>query len=296
MTSAFSLLLLLATLCGTALHVAHAMGKNPCHDNKRSLGDGVTCTKVVIPPMMCANCRMKPIIKHNGAFADCKSIYDLTDKECQRQVRYYADRNKNCDPIRAKQVMDFNNPANVEGLDYFLYSVCEQCCDCVPRGAKVEEWYSRKRAGTNLLANRGNCPAHAWYDITLIWPKVKFVSPPRGMADDTEAKELKPMLKNWFNTPANKDWLLQGFTEIEPGLERFFKRFFKVVQCQRSDIWVPCVNLETAQKRLWFPIHSSLPPSLSLALSHYGMILFEQGRRRCTQSYLEILTVLSESH
>ncbi len=95
-------------------------------------------------------------------------------------MQKYVEANP-CDVKRVKAMADLAvNPNDDKArgvVDYFLYSVCEQCCDCVPMGANsvlYPQYLARHTAANPTLysATRGNCPAHAEYDICMVAPKV----------------------------------------------------------------------------------------------------------------------------
>lgn len=224
---------------------------SPCHPNKYSLGQGVTCQKVVLPGWLCSSCRLKPPAK-NGEFQDCRSIYDLTAPRCRAALRTYASKNAKCDPIRRRQVMDFSKLENIQGLDYFVYAVCEQCCDCIPRGSKLWQYQLRKNMGNLLSVNRGNCPAHAWYDICAVWPKVRYVVRPNGLPlPYTKTPPLLcPLLTTWIRRPENNPWLLKSYAFVDPPIKQFFLSYFKVANCALPFVWRSCINLERTQQRL----------------------------------------------
>lgn len=243
------LLAVLACLATLAAQSNATSDVNPCHPRKGALGRGVTCEKVVMPNWLCSACTLRPF-RSNGHFEDCANIYDLDSSSCQNQLKQYARKNKDCDPVRYKQVQDFNNTANRMGLDYFVYSICEQCCDCVPFGAKRSQYKARLESNTLLNAARGNCPAHAFYDICKVWPKVRYVS---SISDSDNPKWMKticPELTKWIKRPENVKWLPQSDVVIAPPIKNFFRRFFRVAKCGKRNIWKRCVDLEGAQKRL----------------------------------------------
>lgn len=229
---------------------------NPCHQNKRSLGKGgggfepVTCKNIRFPPKLCRACRLKPP-RPNGNFRNCNAIYDLSTRWCRDELRKYARLNAACDPVRKKQVRNFDHARNREGLDYFVYSVCEQCCDCVPRGSLPSQYPWRKANNKLLTPNRGNCPAHAWYDICTVWPDIESITNPNGFPKPNwKVSKLCPKLTNWIGRPANNPWLFKSYTWVDPPIKNFFDQFFKVVKCSDRDIWSRCTDLESKQNRL----------------------------------------------
>lgn len=225
-----------------------AAGRNPCHDNKGSNGAGVTCEKIVLPPKLCGACKLKPP-GPGGNFVNCKAIYDLDDPACRAQLENYARLNRNCDPVRVRQVENFSVPANKMGLDYFVYSVCEECCDCIPIGARSDQYSTRKEKNTLLSSRRGNCPAHAAYDICLIWPNVKFVSGPFSK-DQFWRPKICPLLKSWLRSPQSNNWLERSVVPMDKRIFEFLTRFGRVARCRNRDTWMRCQMLEENQKRL----------------------------------------------
>jgi len=223
-------------------------GRNPCHPAKWKGKIGVTCQKAVLPPNLCAKCKLRPF-QPNGAFTDCTAIYDIDDPECQAELITYANLNDHCDPVRPRQVMDFSNQENRHGLDYFVYSVCEECCDCVPIGATIAEYDTRAAAGTLLNVNRGNCPAHAFYDLKNVWPQLKYVTG-AGLPDLTGAPTIGPLLQAWINSPASNNWLQNNNAVIDPAIEAFLSLYMDAAVCSNRDVWESCAALETAQNRL----------------------------------------------
>lgn len=232
-----------------ALSVAFAIAsRNPCHESKGSNGAGVTCEKVRLPPKLCGACKLKPP-GPGGNFVNCKAIYDLDDPACKLQLENYARMNRHCDPVRSRQVENFSNPANKMGLDYFVYSVCEECCDCIPIGAKVSQYDDRKKNNTLYSSRRGNCPAHAAYDICLIWPNVKFVSGAKSK-DQFWRPKICPLLRSWLNSPQSNNWLEKSFVPMDNRILEFLNRFGRVARCGNRDTWMRCHGLEEAQKRV----------------------------------------------
>lgn len=217
--------------------------KNPCHPNKWANGE-FGCEKVVIPAGLCNQCQLKAH-QGNGNFQDCKSIYNLGTAGCKAQLNQYVNMNP-CDKKRKNQMANFG--ANKVGLDYFVYSVCEQCCDCVPFGATAGQYDSRKASGGLFQANRGNCPAHAYYDICKVLPNVKYFSKP-GQGDQGGYQKACPALKQWFNSPASNNWL-GSTTSISPTVSKFLGSVFWNSGCGQKSVWQKCANLEQAQNRI----------------------------------------------
>lgn len=227
---------------------AYVNPKNPCH-NKRNLGENSDCLAPVIPPQFCNACRLKPT-KPNGDFVDCKSVYEINTTECKAQFKKYAYRNP-CDKLRRTQVRNYEQ--NIESLDYFAYSVCENCCDCVPVGAQSDLYNSYASTGTLFdVVNRANCGTHAAVDLCKVFPKVKVVVNSKFAVPSTEVlnniPDICPPLKQWRD---NRSKLPPAEREIVPEFARqFLTNFTKVARCGMESVWQRCVLQETAQGRI----------------------------------------------
>lgn len=227
---------------------AHAMASQfPCHANKTALGQDVLCEGVSLPHDLCSSCKLKGFDPNSGAFLDCASIYDLDEPSCQSSLRRYAALNQ-CDIIRNQQVSNFSNASNKQGLDYFVYSICEECCDCVPRGVTALDYDSRAMQRNLLSARRGNCAAHARFDICKVLPRVRFFKL-EGSGDYDEFPYACPMLEDWFQTNST-DWLNRGWVPMDDRLERFLKTMYWAAKCGVKETWQRCASLESAQHRL----------------------------------------------
>lgn len=250
--SSLRLLLLVAT-CVLTVASAYVNPRNPCHA-KRDLGAGNTCLIYVVPPALCSVCRLKDT-NSGGKFADCRGIYDVGSDACRREVRRYAYKNRKCDPLRVAQVADYDN--QLEPLDFFLYAVCEECCDCVPTGALQREYDSRKRAKTLFdVAGRANCGTHAAVDVCKVWPKVRGIVNWSGrMPTKTKIDALPdvcPMLQKWRSARAGRNSKLSQEEKDTVPLEAqpFLKQFVGVARCGNRRTWQRCVSLERNQSRI----------------------------------------------
>eukprot|EP00180_Rhodochaete_pulchella_P003373 Plantae.Rhodophyta-Rhodochaete_pulchella.ctg5690.p1 GENE.Plantae.Rhodophyta-Rhodochaete_pulchella.ctg5690~~Plantae.Rhodophyta-Rhodochaete_pulchella.ctg5690.p1 ORF type:complete len:288 (+),score=9.18 Plantae.Rhodophyta-Rhodochaete_pulchella.ctg5690:319-1182(+) len=105
----------------------------------------------------------------NGTLLDATSIFHIENMECVKSLRRYARFN-------ATGRITVNSVKNAMGgdkqerlkIDYLLYSLCEECCDCIPQGSP------QTATGTVSLA-RGICPAHAHFDVCRIHSKMKWI-------------------------------------------------------------------------------------------------------------------------
>lgn len=223
--------------------------KNPCHNGRNVDVQGAPCEGVIIPKKLCRKCRLGDF-DELGNFGSCRAIYMLDEPACKEQLEKYVSLNP-CDTTRAAQLAGFNVTMNRQSLDYFVYSVCEECCDCVPAGSRPEQFAMLKALGVSKLTSvvRGNCPAHAHYDICKLWPEIRHVA--------SEDKPLRlnlpkvcPMLKSWVMSPAGKNWISNNDAVINNDIKRFLNIFNSVAKCRSKNVWQKCAALETAQDRI----------------------------------------------
>lgn len=230
------------------LAIAEAQsGFFPCHGNKQGLGHGAFCEVVEVPKNLCSACKLKGFNPHTGAFNNCKSIYDLDNGECQAALKNYANLNK-CDTVRNNQVNNFYSPANKEGLDYFVYSLCEECCDCVGVGVQQYQYDSLASSNNLFSVRRGNCPAHAVYDICNVLPNIRFFKS-EGSNEYHNLPKMCPLLKNWQATQS-ANWQNAAWVPMSPQVETFLKTSMPALTCGNRGTWNNCVALESAQNRI----------------------------------------------
>ncbi len=239
----------LATLFCLAL--AGGPSYYPCPGPKAPMGAGVSCKEVKLPKNLCSACPLRAPLG-TGQFKDCSNIYDTFQPSCMAAMNDYVKANP-CDKKR-KQIMDDLNGPNPSGksriqLDYMLYSVCEQCCDCIPMGASPT-----KDKGV-WVTDRGNCPAHAFYDICAVFPDVthfvtigqptpgKFIGAPKACN----------LLTSWAQSPAFNNWQKNPKTQISAKLDAALASMLSAVQCSNPGVWNKCYHLESLQNNLGKP-------------------------------------------
>lgn len=233
--------------------------KNPCHA-KRTTGEGQeSCDGIyVVPKKMCAKCTFKKWDTETGNFFNCRSIFDITDPGCVKQLKKYAKANR-CDKKRGTDIAILSQPSHpdfndaVERTDYFIYSICETCCDCVPMRSKPNDYGQFKKSGILLKADRGNCPAHARADVCKVWPEVKAV-----VNKKKDKKKISPLvqpicsgLRAWLADIKPKGgWFKEPEVEMERDLHFFLNNLTNTIGCKNKNTWKNCVRLESNQNRL----------------------------------------------
>lgn len=247
-TTMLSFILPFALLC--ALFALIIADRNPCHPGRYNQGKDVSCEVVSIPPQLCTKCKLRPL-GYAGNFRDCKKIYNLDDFGCRAELRRYASMNK-CDRRRNLQVRNFNSYTNRIALDYFVYAVCEECCDCIPRGTNRGDYDRRKRSGTLLKVDRANCPAHAHYDICRVFPNIRYVKSPfqKNPSNLSKFPKVCPIFKKWKFGPNGQNLYNKSQVYIPYQLRRFLSQFMSAAKCTDRSLWNQCLNLEKSQKRV----------------------------------------------
>lgn len=103
----------------------------PCPGDKKLLA--ANCHSVSLPPNLCTICPLNHPLD-DGKFADCSNIYSK-NTQCLAVMNDYVAANP-CDHVRINTMANINagmaDWKDWDSLDYFLYSICEQCCDCIP--------------------------------------------------------------------------------------------------------------------------------------------------------------------
>lgn len=244
----FSSTTLISTLLLFSIGNAWVNPRNPCHD-KRGLGQDSDCEAPVFPWKLCTECRLKET-DPGGKFKDCKSIFDITAPSCKYQIKKYAQLNP-CDGLRNRQVADFDN--NIESLDFFIYAVCEECCDCIPVGAETDDYYPLKSTDSLLdYKTRANCGTHAAVDVCKIFPNIKTaVKKPEDIPSASQLAELPYIcspLQDWRDSRSS---LPEDERELVPNFAHgFLKNFSIAARCWKKPLWESCVELESDQNRI----------------------------------------------
>lgn len=222
-------------------------GYYPCHPLKGITDTSVTCTRVEIPALLCKRCPLHPTTSE-GQFSKCDNIFNVETDDCKEVMQEYVDANAHCDPVRANSVPKWllgDSSARKE-VDYFLYSVCELCCYCVPMGVEKSDYRSLKDghsrdSATLWDAKRGNCPAHAHYDLCKVLPQVEYLTEIDGPEEDLPP--ACPRLNDWLNSGRSTDWQTDPKTSIDKESAQFLDGALSALMCHRSAIWRKCFDI-----------------------------------------------------
>lgn len=197
---------------------------------------------------MCKACPLNTP-QDDGQFKQCNNIFNLDAPGCKAKLEEYVASNP-CDTVRAQLVSEWSMQSK-NRLDYFAYSLCEQCCDNVPKGAKLEE-YSWRNNGDDMKLwslTRGNGPAHFHYDICAIFPNFKsWILPWSG--DNSGRPKLCPQLQSWLDSPASANWVQNANAEMSQDITTAIGDSMWAMQCHNYEVWSRCLDLESKQKRV----------------------------------------------
>lgn len=244
-----------AIFIGVSFGQGYVNPRNPCHPAKRLLGAMNTCRVYRLPPEMCQKCKLRPDgYDKRGKFEQCTNIYDIQNPGCVDQLKLYAKWNRRCDKLRYNQITNSFNTSLVQ-LDYFVYSVCEECCDCVSTGSRLGQYNARNKTGTLFqYRQRANCGTHAAADICLVWPKVRTVVnwwkqiPPKAVVD--KMPDVCTILRNWREERKDPNYPMEQRKNVPMEALPFLRNFSKAARCGSSTVWNECVDLETKQRRI----------------------------------------------
>jgi hypothetical protein len=254
-------LFLIIAACNLTKHVAQGLDKNPCQKDSNKQRSS-SCQKITIPAGLCQVCGVNAPITSTGEYLDCKRTSGLenaamqTNQQCLSLMQNYVAKNP-CDTARSTALNLYksttsatNRETGRQRLDYFLYSICENGCDCIPQ-INARPWE------LSVDVHRGNCQAHAYYDICTVLPQIKLIRG-EGTADDnvTALPAVCPLISNWFLTSGDGlDFLQKPFTPVVPAVEYFFNRLIEAEElligtANSNALWQECLFLETSQGRI----------------------------------------------
>jgi len=207
-----------------------------------------------------------------GNFRSCRKMYDIgnntaSGSACLATFSEYIEHNPN-DTARIDAYNIAMDPESTEGeymkaleeLDYFVYSICEEPCDCI-------DWGSHRSIGKSITAEsaitdtysiaRGNCFAHAFFDICRVFPNMVDIQAVNAEARNQTSSchiNLCGSLNNMRK--ANKNWKEQSvdFSTAETDCElrqvRDFLTNYLEDLGRSGDLYDQCWDLECAQDRI----------------------------------------------
>lgn len=104
---------------------------------------------------------------------------------------------------------------------------------------------------TLWAADRGNCPAHAQYDLCNVLPSVQaFVKP--GEPDKVMPPACPP-LNAWLNSARSTNWQTNPDASIDGSVRIFLNDALQALECEREDVWHTCFHMEDLQNHIDIP-------------------------------------------
>ena len=131
-------------------------------------------------------------------------------------------------------------------MDFFVYTVCENACDCIPQ-------IDASPTVPEISIERGNCQAHAHYDVCRILPNIKVIKPSyKTWPDGSESwQEVCPLLSSWISTPDGKNYENVTNTIVHPHVDTFLREYIDASQLLTDPaVYRRCLVLETSQDRV----------------------------------------------
>lgn len=246
---AVALLLVLRSCTATSFGIYHLSARQAA----------TNCTVPRIPWNLCTACKLKNFTVAPGTtnvnFGGVNrfDIYDLNQTQCMKMLQRYVKFNP-CDTIRANALANINKPWGYKTIIYFMYSICETCCDCIPIGSRVSSYEEQKENGTLVNIYRGNCAAHFYYDTCRIWPEARQITGLYGKrfnsSDDPNFKWCGDF-KKWQFSDNAKQWIKNNNVKgVTWRMRRAMRQMAIFGRCSEETQWKNCVNMELAQKRV----------------------------------------------
>lgn len=247
----FALLLAAVALVTTCVGTSFDLGMEDLRIVARQRRS--SCTNIRIPRNMCTACKLKPFTVEGNKVdfhgQNRFDIYDLSTPGCQRHLRSYAAMNP-CDEPRVRALNRLNNTFEQQAMVYFMYSVCETCCDCIPIGARVDQYDERKANGTLINIFRGNCAAHFRYDTCAIWPQASHITGPFGKIFD-DRRGWCPDFLEWQASENSRGWIKNNNVDgVTNDMRRGMRQITRKARCAERTQWSNCIGMELAQGRV----------------------------------------------
>lgn len=243
-------LLLSTQAVGTSFGIYHLSARQAAAPN---------CTVPRIPWNMCTACKLKPFTVNPGTNnvnfhgVNRFDIYNLSSPQCRKMIERYVAFNP-CDTVRANALAKLDTDTGYRTMIYFMYSVCETCCDCIPIGSRESQYEERKKNGTLINIYRGNCAAHFYYDTCRIWPKARQITGLYGKRFNSSSNanfEWCPDFKKWQFSPDAKQWIKNNQVNgVTWRMRRAMRHISIYGRCGEETQWKNCVKMELAQKRV----------------------------------------------
>lgn len=138
------------------------LSRTPCHPNfsvKAEPGE-LGCDQISLPPGFCSSCPIGDF-DELGQFYNCWETMKVDEPQCIAAMQEYVDLNP-CDQTRANSLNDMlTGTGEIAQLgrlrmDWFMFSICGQGCDCIPT-------VNAERETPAFDFARGNCKCRCFW-------------------------------------------------------------------------------------------------------------------------------------
>jgi hypothetical protein len=158
-------------------------------------------------------------------------------------IKKYVENNP-CDMYTKGALQNYNSGIG-QGridLDYFIYTLCEAACDCVPQ-------VNADPITPTLSTGRGNCQAHVWYDVCKLYPNIDVIKKD-GNPWPSGWPKVCPLLQNWIRTSDGKNFLNVPITTVDPAVDTFLRQLSDANELLSKEVYSECLLLEEAMGRI----------------------------------------------
>jgi len=245
----------------TVATVHAIMSGSPCHQNNDQNRPALDCEAIVLPKGLCNACGVDvPLNATSLEYAKCRFVTNLQpfaqepNAACVERLEAYVNLNA-CDQRRREDVACFQNDTQVSclglpmrrfraRLDYFLYSVCEQACDCLPQ---IDASVVTKQVDVY----RGNCQAHTLFDTCRVLPNIKSIRGEDDASVDVSVlPKTCPAIQLWWEQEGD-DFLHKPHVNVSTPVVSFLEQFVAATDLlQPNTLWSQCLYLESTLQRI----------------------------------------------
>lgn len=147
-------------------------------------------------------------------------------------------------------------------------------CDCIP--LEVSE------SIREYDVHRGNCQAHAFYDVCRVLPQIKLIRGENSRNDDLSTlPPVCPLVRDWFRSEDSQDWEVRDDHFVDPAVEYFLSRMIEATELLTDrKVWQECFRLESTQRRIEVsgPQWQTLETMGELVGRHEACFVWHEGR------------------
>ena len=239
--------------------------------NVQELGRVDECAPLTEEDQQCA---------HEGYFKNCARMYDLDHPGCKGALEMWA-RDTPCDDVLPQMIADYYDEMLAadeytyekdragQVLDRYVYTMCEQCCDCIPCGEATDTAVPKiadEDLSEFIEVRRHNCPLHWKADVCALYPDIEYRGPvPPTVFDAANPDAESPPVGDACVTgedgaciapvrvcdltdkyPGKDPQAKQGRINrlFDAGLEEALEYYMDAWGCSAPSVWKSCHRME----------------------------------------------------